>query len=220
MPIGCAQEDGALPILIERTAQIKADADERLESYLWGEGAVVSTGSRRLSARALVSTYQVALGRGGHCLLATFLVVEHAHLGKGRLAWGGTAQRAPVLFGKLFGMVCGMVAAATTRGFVTLGLAAPGAFMFTVGGQAGERGFGTLIRGPFATCCDSVGCEDVCVRPNEWAQQHDTLREHLRGHARSCEVIRGHQRSSKVNKSHQRSSKVNKSLRGHRRSSA
>ena len=149
MPIGCAQEDGALPILIERTAQIKADADERLESYLWGEGAVVSTGSRRLSARALVSTYQVALCRGGHCLLATFLVVEHAHLGKGRLAWGGTAPRAPILFGMVYGMVCGMVcgmvAAATTFGFVTLGLAAPGAFMFTVGGQAGERGFGTLI---------------------------------------------------------------------------
>ena len=45
MPIGCAQEDGALSILIERAAQIKADADERLESYLWGEGAVVSTGT-------------------------------------------------------------------------------------------------------------------------------------------------------------------------------
>ena len=132
---------------------------------------------------------------------------------------GGTAQRAPVLFGKLFGMVCGMVAAATTRGFVTLGLAAPGAFMFTVGGQAGERGFGTLIRGPFAACGDSVGCEDVCVRPNEWAQQHDTLREHLRGHARSCEVIRGHQRSSEVIKGQQKSSEVIKGQQKSQRSS-
>ena len=53
MPIGCAQEDGALPILIERTAQIKADADERLESYLWGEGTVVSTCSSETQRHAL-----------------------------------------------------------------------------------------------------------------------------------------------------------------------
>jgi hypothetical protein len=45
-------EDGALPILIERTAQIKADADERLESYLWGEGTVVSTGSSETQRHA------------------------------------------------------------------------------------------------------------------------------------------------------------------------
>jgi hypothetical protein len=46
-------EDGALPILIERTAQIKADADERLESYLWGEGTVVSTCSSETQRHAL-----------------------------------------------------------------------------------------------------------------------------------------------------------------------